>query len=227
MDYAGHDHGRYRVTRTALATPDDPDGPDPRTSGALTNGVSMVMKSIPADAIIWTATGSGKTATAFALVEAKIWQPPASVKHPWYATVSERLADLAVSLAGRKRAVMDSEWRAHLSGETGKGLPADRQVREAVGFLLAAIRYRLQDLADLLWRPVDAVLASRELSNLVVVLATLAVTAVFIRQGGLYGLADNLGSAAVVWGAAFGLVHVGRQWRDVRPPERKPRRRRQ
>lgn len=171
------------------------------------------------------ATGSGKTASFLAL-EAKLWTL-APVKRPWYARLSERLANLAVFLAGRKRAVMGSEWCAHLSGETGKGLPAVRQVREAAGFLLAAIRYRLQDLADLLWRPVDTVLASRELSNLIVVLATLGVTVVFIRQGGLNGLADNLGSVAVVWGAALGLIHVGRRWRDLNPPERKLRRRKQ
>jgi hypothetical protein len=59
---------------------------------------------------------------------------------------------------------------------------------------------------------------------LLVLAPTLGVSALFIRQGGLYGLADHLEAVAVVWGAAAGLIHFGRKWRDVRPPEREPRR---
>jgi hypothetical protein len=147
---------------------------------------------------------------------------------PWYARVSpQRLTGIAVFLAGRKRAALGCEWRSHLSGETGAGLPHDRQVREAAGFLLAALRYRLRDAADFAWQPVDALLASRDLSNLWVLLATLSVVVVFIRHGGLYELADNLGSVAVIWGAAFGGIHVGRKWRGVKPPKHEPRRKRQ
>jgi hypothetical protein len=103
-------------------------------------------------------------------------------------------------------------------------LPEGRQVREASGFVLAAVRYRLQDLADLLWQPADAVLASRELSSLFVLLATLSVSVLFIRQGGLYGLADHLEEVAVAGGWAYALIRIGRWWRDVKPPKRKPRR---
>lgn len=149
-------------------------------------------------------------------------------KHAWYARISpQKLTSLAVLLAGRERAALATEWRSHLSGETGSGLPSDRQVREAAGFVLAAIRCRLQDAAGstagFVLRPVDSVLVSRTLSNLFVLLATLAVVTIYIRHGGIYELADNLEGVAVVWGAAFGLIHVGRQWRDVKPPKRKPR----
>jgi hypothetical protein len=151
-----------------------------------------------------------------------------------------------VFIAGHEREAVSSEWQSHLSGETGAGLSADRQVREAAGFVLAAVRCRLHDAADLIWKkadavlaavrrrlrgvaglawkPVDAALASRALSGLVVLLATLGVSALFIREGGLYGLADHLEAVAVAWGAAMGLVHVGRQWSDVKPPERKTHR---
>ncbi len=154
---------------------------------------------------------------------------PTDFREPaWYARVSpHKLTGLAVFIAGRKRAVMASEWRAHLSGETGSGLSADRQVREAAGFVLAAMRYRLQDTADFAWRPVDAVLASRKLSNLFVLLATLMVVMIHVHHGGLYELADNLEGEAVVWGAAFGLIRAGRWWRDVKPREHKPRKSRQ
>jgi len=145
-------------------------------------------------------------------------------KHAWYARISpQKLTSLAVFLAGRERAVLATEWRSHLSGETGSGLSADRQVREAAGFVVAAVRYRLQDIADFVWQPVDAVLASRTWSNLFVLFATLTIILIHLHHGGLYELADNLEGVGVVWGAAFGLIHVGRWWRDVKPREHKPR----
>jgi hypothetical protein len=117
---------------------------------------------------------------------------------------------------------VSGEWRSHLAGETGAGLPEGRQVRAAAGFVRAAVQYRLQDLADLLWRPVDGILASREFSSLVVLLSTLWTSVLFIREGGLYGLADHLEDVAVVSGLAYWLIRVGRRWRDVKPSKRKP-----
>jgi hypothetical protein len=151
--------------------------------------------------------------------------PRLDVRRSWYARLSpQKLTKLAVFIAGRERAAVASEWRSHLSGEGGSGLPADRQVREAAGFVLAAIQYRVQDIVDLAWKPADAVLASRKLSNMVVFFATLIIALIYVHQGGPYELADNVGGVGVTWGAAFGLIHVGRQWRGVKPPQRKPRR---
>jgi hypothetical protein len=153
---------------------------------------------------------------------------PAHYKIRWYARVSpQRLTGLAVLIAGRKRAGLSSEWRSHLSGETGWGLPRDQQVREAAGFVRAAVRYRLQDAADRAWWPVDVVLASRELSNLIVMLATLVVAVISIHGAGLYGLVSNLANVAVVPAFALALIHGGRRYRQVKPPKRQPRRGRQ
>ena len=138
----------------------------------------------------------------------------------------QKLTGLAAFIAGRQRATVGSEWRAHLSGETGTGLPEGRQLQEAAGFVLAAVRYRLQDAADLAWRPVDTVLGSHELSNLVVLLATLGMSVVFLRSGGFYNLCVNFQSVAAVWVAAYGLIRAGRWGRGVKPPKHKPRRRR-
>jgi hypothetical protein len=134
------------------------------------------------------------------------------------------LAGAAILIAGRGRAEVGGEWRAHLSGETGAGMAGGRQVREAAGFVVAAVRFRVQDGVDLVWRPADVVLASRELSSLVVLVATLGVSMVFIRRGGLGGLADHLEAVGVAWGAAVGLIRAGREWRGVKLAERKPRR---
>jgi hypothetical protein len=133
-----------------------------------------------------------------------------------------------VLLAGHEREdAIREEWRDHLAGKTGQGFPVERQVREAAGFVRAAVRYRLQDAVSLAWRPVDAVLASRELSNLVVVLATLVIVVFFLRRGGPNDLADNLVNVAVVTSLALGAIHGGRRYRGVKPPKRKPRRSRQ
>lgn len=158
------------------------------------------------------------------LVRAVAWLASATARRRRARISPQRLTSLAVLIAGRQRAAVCGEWQSHLAGETGAGLPPDRQVRVAAGFVLAAVRYRLQDLADLLWRPVDAALASRELSNLAALLPTLYVSVLFIRVGGLYGLAEHLEDVAVVWGAAYALIRTGRWWRGVKPPRRKPKR---
>lgn len=225
------------MTRTALTAPDDPDGPN--REKAFGHYYSMAMEAAFArhrcslekvnptivadvdfeDVDAMYVDDSGK----LVLVQVKRRSPPA--KRPWYARISaQRLAGVAVFIAGRNRAALGSEWCAHLSGETGTGLPQGRQQQAAAGFVLAAVRYRLQDVADLAWQPVDAMIGSRELSNLVVLLATLGMAVVFLRDGGLYNFAVNFQNVAAVWAAAYGLIRVGRWWRAVKPPERKPRR---
>jgi hypothetical protein len=161
----------------------------------------------------------------FLVAEAKMVLPVATGR-PWYARMSpQRLTGIAVFIAGRReRADLGEEWRAHLSEQTGRGLPPDQQAMEAVGFVRAAVRCRAEDVEDWLWESVDAVLASRWMSSLFVLLAMVSIAVVFIRQGGLYGLADNIGGVAVVFATALGVIHVGRKVRDVKPPEHKPRR---
>jgi hypothetical protein len=138
---------------------------------------------------------------------------------------AKRLTGLAVFIAGQNRAVVSAEWRSHLSGESGTGLPSRRQARESAGFVLAAVRYRLQDAADLAWRPVDILLESRELSNLTVVLATLVIAVFFLHRGGLNDLANNLVNVAVVPASTLAAIHGGRRYRQVKPPKRRSRRR--
>ena len=83
-------------------------------------------------------------------------------------------------------------------------------------------RRRFRHAADLAWSPVDAVLVARDLSNLIVVAATLGVAALCVRDGGLDGLIVNLPGLAVIWGAIYGLIRLGRWWRGVHPPEHQP-----
>jgi len=96
---------------------------------------------------------------------------------------------------------------------------SDPSPRTAPGGLL---RRRFRHGIELAWSPVDAVLAARDLSNLVVMAATLAVAILCARDGGLTAVIMNLPALAVVWGAAYGLIRLGRWWRGVRPPEHEP-----
>jgi hypothetical protein len=136
----------------------------------------------------------------------------------------QRLTGIAVFIAGRERG---EEWRAHLGEQTGRGLSADQQAMEAAEFVRAAVLCRAEDVEDWLWESVDAVLASRWMSSLFVLLAMVSIAVVYIRQDGLYGLADNIGGVAVVFATAVGVIHVGRKVRDVKLPEHEPRRKRQ
>lgn len=83
-------------------------------------------------------------------------------------------------------------------------------------------RLRFRRWAEMVWLPIDAVLAARDLSNLLVITATLTVAIPCAYGGGLTSLIMNLPALAVVWGAVYGLIRMGRWWRGVRPPEHEP-----
>lgn len=131
---------------------------------------------------------------------------------------------LAVLLAGRHHPDLSEEWLTHLGGETGHDTPTWRKIGTAAGFVIAAIRLRLQDAADVMWIPADAVLRSRTLSNLLVFVPVFALMEIIFRHGGLYGLATNADNIIAFGLMLFGVIHGGRRWRHVKPPKAKPRR---
>jgi hypothetical protein len=132
------------------------------------------------------------------------------------------LTGMAVFLAGRKHSAVGEEWRCHLLGATGCGLTQRDQVCAALGFLWSAVRYRLRDAADLAWRPADAVLRSRTLSNLVVGIPVLAAVLAVLRHEGQYGLITNDQNIIGLGCGIYGTIRAGRWWRRVKPPKRKP-----
>lgn len=134
------------------------------------------------------------------------------------------LTGLAAFLAGREGAALRDEWRAHLAGESGHDPVTWAKIREAAGFVVAGLRDRGQDLADAAWRPVDAVLRSRFLSGLFVVLPTIVDAATVLQYRGPVQVLISFSSIFGA-GVALGLaVKTGRKYRDVQPPGRKPRR---
>lgn len=147
----------------------------------------------------------------------------------WYPkTLPYRLIRLAVVIAGHKRTVVNEEWQSHIAGQTGHNIPLATQLRAALGFVRAAIRYRIQDAFDITLRPVDSVLKSRGVSGLFVVLATLAYVFSLMSDGGGTelsgtGLRGNAGNIVAVASVAYGLIRAGRKWRATYPLQRKPR----
>jgi sugar phosphate isomerase/epimerase len=134
------------------------------------------------------------------------------------------LTNLAALLAGRRRLALRAEWRSHLAGESGHDPVTWRKIREALGFVASAVQYRLADAADAAWTPVDAVLKSRALSNLLVFGPTATAALFILRHEGTLGVVTSAESISAIGGVLYGLVRVGRWWRDVKPPEPKARR---
>jgi hypothetical protein len=136
---------------------------------------------------------------------------------------TSKIADLAAILAGRRRPGLREEWRAHLAGEAGHELSVWRKVGAALGFLVAAARYRLQDATDLAWVLADAILKSRVLSNLVMWTPTAAAIVILFDQGGIDEVLADAESIVAIGGALYGSIRICRWWRGVKPQDPKVR----
>jgi hypothetical protein len=140
---------------------------------------------------------------------------------------AQGITHLAALVAGPRHPGLDEEWLTFLAGKSGHDAPSWRKVGLAVTFVGAAIRLRLRDLADATWIPVDAVLKSRKLSNLVVFGPTTAAAIFIFRQAGFAEVLRSAESISAIGGTLYGLVRTGRWWRGVKPPEPRARRARE
>jgi hypothetical protein len=136
------------------------------------------------------------------------------------------LTALAVVLAGSRHAHLRDAWGADLCGDPEGGDPpsASRRLRLAAGFVIAALRCRLDDAADLVWRPVDALLSSWHGSNLAVLMPVTVAVGLVLRHERFYGLitnAENLGAIAVAPWAAIKALRKYRQIEKPKRPEKK------
>jgi hypothetical protein len=134
------------------------------------------------------------------------------------------LTGLAAFLAGREGLALLDESDGHLAGESGHDPLSWSKVKEAAGFIVAGVRYRCSDWADAGWRPADAVLRSRVLSNLFITIPTVADAVEVLRHEGTLGVLTSFGSIFTVGVMLYGLVKLGRWWRNVELPEPKARR---
>lgn len=134
------------------------------------------------------------------------------------------LTSLATLLAGRERPALRDEWRAHLAGESGYDPVTRTKVRQALGFIVSAVRFRLADAADLAWRPADAVLGSRFLSNLFVWGPVIVTLIAVVRHDGRFGLVADDQDPVALGAFLYVAIKTGRWRRGVKPPEPKARR---
>lgn len=93
--------------------------------------------------------------------------------------IADGLARLADRIAGSAYGDLRESWCAHLAASSDAEI-----VRDACGIVVAAVKVRLEDAAERCWRPADAVLKSRLLSNLAVAVPTVSAAWVLFRHGG-------------------------------------------
>ncbi|MFE0179093.1 hypothetical protein ACFWZ2_42990 [Streptomyces sp. NPDC059002] len=121
--------------------------------GALTaGGILLAVIGLPGTALRADTTADDEDGEPEAVV---------SERRPRKAAASSAL-NLAAVIAGSSRAHLREEWASLLAGdpENGVTLSPERQRRYAAGFVFAAIRMRIGDMAVPLWVPVDWLLAS-------------------------------------------------------------------
>ena len=155
-----------------------------------------------------------RTSWVFFRLNARAWLPRASLL----------CFRIAVLLVGQKRWEVREEWRSHVTGWAGGGLSRQEHVGAPCGFLWAAVRYRFEDAADLAWRPVDAVLGSRTLSNLFVWGPVVATLVAIVHHDGRFGLVADDQDPVALGAFLYVVIKTGRWWRQIKLPEPKPRR---
>ncbi|MDR6978463.1 hypothetical protein J2X68_005189 [Streptomyces sp. 3330] len=104
-----------------------------------------------------------------------------------------RTLAFASFVAGERRAHLREEWAAVLAGDPGNGivLSSRRRMRYAVGFLWAALRMRLRDIAAPLWMPVDWLLSAESRTHGFIATAVGAQILYVQHEDGLHALATE------------------------------------
>jgi hypothetical protein len=132
------------------------------------------------------------------------------------------IAALAGLLAGGRHAHLREAWTADLYGDPEAGsLPSARSRLElTAGFVIAALRCRLDDAADLAWRPVDALLSSWHGSRLAAYMPITVALCLVLSHEGFYGLITNTENLGVIAAAPYAAIKVLRKYRQIATPKR-------
>ena len=103
---------------------------------------------------------------------------------------ARRTLDFASFVAGNRRAHLREEWSAVLAGDPENGLilSSRRRMRYALGFLWAAFRMRLRELAAPLWTPVDWLLSAESRTRGLIAFGVGAQVVYIRHQDGLHAL---------------------------------------
>ncbi|MEU1196645.1 hypothetical protein ABZ446_10515 [Streptomyces sp. NPDC005813] len=125
---------------------------------------------------------------------------------------------IASFVAGRRRTHLREEWAAVLAGDPERGivLSPRTRMRYALGFLWAAVRLRVRDLAAPLWIPVDWTLAVESRTNGFIAAVVGAQAVWIVGHGGLPALVTDVWEpCAIVGGALYVLVRWLRRVRGI------------
>jgi len=136
--------------------------------------------------------------------------------------LTRMLVCVAGMLAGRLHTHLREAWAADLYGdpEVGAVPSAQHRVKLAAGFVAAALLCRLDDAAELAWRPVDALLSSWHGSNLAVLLPVTIAVGLILPREGLYGLITSAENLAVITTAPYLAIKGLRKYRRIATPKR-------
>ncbi|MEU6259142.1 hypothetical protein [Streptomyces sp. NPDC047043] len=127
------------------------------------------------------------------------------------------VVSFAAALAGRRRNFL-SAWLADLAGDPEDGIVLSRwqQRRLASGYVVAAVRMRLHDLAVPVWRPIDWLLAAESRTNAVITVAVGALVIYIDLSDGLHTLAtEGWGWCAGCGGSLYMLFRWLRRIRGI------------
>ncbi len=126
--------------------------------------------------------------------------------------------DAAVYTAGPRRSHLREDWRAVLAGspEDGLEVPPRGRRRLLAGFVVAAIRMRVSDIARPIWRPVDWLLATEQRTNTAMAAVVGGQAIYIVGDGGLGALATEIWEpCAILSGALFVLARWLRRLRGI------------
>ena len=153
---------------------------------------------------------------------ARVRLAPRMLGGKWTAEAILAMTAVAGFLAGPRRARLCDAWAADLCGdpETGKQPSARRRASLAAGFIVAALRCRLDDAADLAWQPVDALLSSRHASNLATFVPVTMAAGLIVTRDGFYGLIANADNLGVIAGVPYAAIKGLRKYRQISTPKR-------
>lgn len=119
--------------------------------------------------------------------------------------VARRAVTLASGVAGSGRSHLHGEWLAILAGspEEGITLSGRQQAYLAAGFLLAAIRMRVKDLARPAWQPVDWLLRKESRTSGFISVVVGAQAIYIVGDGGVPALVTEVWEPCGIAGAAL------------------------
>jgi hypothetical protein len=144
-----------------------------------------------------------------------------ALRHRFAARSTKALTGLACALAGPRHAHLRDAWSADLYGDPQGGLlTAGHRLRLAAGFVVAAIRCRLDDATELAWRKADRLLGSRRDSVLALVTPAAVASVAVLSHEGIYGLVANAENLTAVGTISYLAVKGLRHYRQIETPTR-------